>query len=91
MYAENIKYREKIKRQQQLDQEMREKDLRMQENLKQWNIEFTRQPRKPAMKKARYYSESETECEPEGDYNYAYNESDGKPLKMKTNKKKKQT
>ena len=42
LYRENIKYREKIKRQQELDQKMGEKELRMYKTQKQCNIQFTR-------------------------------------------------
>ena len=42
-YTEKILNTEKkIKRQQQLDQEMREKELRMYENQKPHNIQFTK-------------------------------------------------
>ena len=67
LYAENIKYREKIKRQQQLDKNMRKKESRMYETQKQRNIQFTRRPRETETKKSCYYSESESK--PQDYYN----------------------
>ena len=85
--AENIKYRDKLKRQQEHDQQeykrqMREKE--MYEKQRERDKWYIRRSRKPEVKKYSCYSESE----PEAYYNYGHDESEGKPLPPKQKIKK---
>ena len=85
--AENIRFEQKL--QQQLEQEIREKELRAYKQRKQYDRQFVRRPKKPTygVKKNRYYLEIETKSELDN-YDFGYDESSGKPLKKKTKSKK---
>ena len=77
MCTKNIKYRDKLKGQQEHDQQeiykkYRERDKRDIRCLK-----------KTEVKKYRYYSESEIKSEPEAYNSYRYDESNGKTLPPK--------
>ena len=90
LYAENIKYKDKLKQQQDHDQQVTEKEVYEKQHKRvKWYI---RRLKKTKLKKYHYYSESETESEPEIYYNYGYDKSDGKTLppkkKIKTGRRK---
>ena len=84
LYAENVKYREKIKHRQEFYQKIKEKKLyetRRRQFVKQPRRMETK-PRRMGTKKTRYYLESESE--PEDYYGYAFDETDGRPPKKRT-------
>ena len=85
--ARNIRFEQKL--QQQLEQEIREKELRAYKQQKQYDRKFVQRPKKPtyAVKKNRYHLEIETKNELDN-YDFGYDESNGNPLKKKTKTRK---
>ena len=64
--AENIKYRNKLKRQKEHDKQEHERQMREKEmNKKQRDKWYIRRPKKQEVKKYCYYSESKIESEHE--------------------------
>ena len=86
LYAENIKYRDKSKQQQEHDQQEYERQIRekeIYEKQRECDKQYIRRSKKPELKKQRYFSESEIESESEAYCNFGYDESDRKTLPPK--------